>query len=466
MKARRTERKEPTAAPRRAQTWHRGPLALALVLGTATLALASRTELKPGWNMFSPQQDVQIGQQLSRQAQRQLPLLNDPRVDNYLNQLGQRLAAHAPGYRFPYQYRCVNSEQINAFALPGGFVYINRGVIEAADDEAQLAGVMAHETSHVALRHGTNQASKAYAWQMPFSILGGVMGNSVGGVLAQLGGGFVLNSVFLKYSRTDESQADILGTQILYDSGYDPRGMAQFLEKIEGMSRSQPVEFFSDHPSPAHRVERVDEEIDRLGGPPPDARTDSPEFEAIKRYVKSLPPPPKSPSRTGGPGGGFRNPAAPSNRFTRLENNLLELSHPENWQKYGQGSAVTLAPEGGLVATRSGQSALAYGMLVSVFDAGTAPLDEATSQLIRQMERTNSGMRVVSARERARVGGQPALSTYLEGASPVGGREWDWLVTTSRPEGLVYFICVAPEAQASSYEEACRRIVGSVQFAQ
>jgi Zn-dependent protease with chaperone function len=449
--------------------WRRAALALAFVLATASLALGDRTRLKPGWNMFSPQQDLQIGQQLSRQAQQQLPMLNDPRVDNYLNQLGQRLAAHAPGYRFPYQYRCVNSAQINAFALPGGFIYINRGVIEAADDEAQLAGVMAHETSHVALRHGTNQASKAYAWQVPFSVLGGVMGNSVGAVLAQLGGGLVLNSVFLKYSRTDESQADILGTQILYDSGYDPRAMAQFLEKIEAMSRSQPIEFFSDHPNPAHRVERVDEEIDKLGGPPPHAQTDSSEFEAIKRYVKSLPPPPKAPSRTGGQGGRLTRPAAPSSWFTRFGNNLLELDHPENWQGYGQGSTITLAPAGGVVTGRDGASALAYGMLISLFDLRTdtarpVSLEEATSQLIEQMERTNSRMRVVRSRERAQVAGQPALSTYLENESPIGGREWDWLVTTSRPEGLVYFICVAPESEASVYEGACERTLASVRF--
>jgi len=448
-------------------------LLAALVLATASLALAARTQLKPGWNLFSPQQDVQIGQNLSHQAAEQLPMLNDKRVDDYLNRLGHRLSAHAPGYSFPFQYRCVNSGEINAFALPGGSVYVNRGVIEAADDEAQLAGVMAHETSHVALRHGTNQASKAYAWQVPFSVLGGMMGsNAVGSALAQLGGGFLLNSVFLKYSRTDESQADILGTQILYDSGYDPRAMAQFLEKLEGLSKSRPVEFFSDHPSPAHRVERVNEEIDNLGGPPADAQTDSSEFQQIKRYLKSLPPPPKAAPRAGASrGGAAARPQPPSNRFARFGSNAFEIDYPQNWRSHGQGSSVTLAPDAGVVSDRSGNSALAYGMLISVFepraqDSRPPSLSEATSQLIQQMERTNTHMRVTRRNQSIQVGGQQGLSTSLESDSPIGGAESDWLVTVDRSDGVYYFICVAPQAEAAPYETACRRMIASVRFAE
>ncbi len=265
-----------------------------LALTWAPLTWADRTQLSPGWNMFSPQQDVEMGKQVSHDAEQQLQMLNDPRVDNYLNNLGRTLAAHAPGERYPYQYKCVNDRNINAFALPGGFVYVNRGAIEAADNEAQLAGVMAHETSHVALRHGTNQASKTSIAKAPLGILGGMLGsNSIGSVLAQLGVGFATNSILLKYSRTDESQADIMGTQILFDSGYDPRAMAQFFEKIQAENKSgQPLEFFSDHPNPDNRIQRVDEEIDKLGGTKRGSKTDSPAFQEIKRYVLSRPAPP------------------------------------------------------------------------------------------------------------------------------------------------------------------------------
>src|SRR5260221_14145487 len=195
----------------------------ALVFAAVAPAVwADRTSLKPGVNIFSPEQDIELGKQNAAQAEQQLRMLKDPKVDNYLNNLGKKLAAHAPGYKYPYQYKCVNDTAVNAFALPGGYIYINRGAIEAADTEAQLAGVMAHETSHVALRHGTNQATKAQLTSVPFAILGGMVGGGATGLLAQLAGSFSLNSILLKYSRTDESQADVMGTQILYDTGYDP----------------------------------------------------------------------------------------------------------------------------------------------------------------------------------------------------------------------------------------------------
>ena len=265
----------------------------AIVLAAAEISCADdRTPLKPGWNLFTPEQDIQIGQQASKRIGRQVLLLNDPRVDDYLGALGKRLASYAPGYKFPYEYRCVNDENINAFALPGGLIYINRGVIEAADDEAQLAGVMAHETSHVALRHGTNQVSKAEAWRIPLGLLGAAGG--LGGLIGQVGAGFTLSSIILKYSRDDEMQADVLGTQILYDAGYDPRALAQFFEKIEAEAKGkEPAQFFSDHPNPGNRIGRIDEEVDKLGGPEPNYRSDSDDFRSIKIYVIKLPKPPK-----------------------------------------------------------------------------------------------------------------------------------------------------------------------------
>jgi len=173
---------------------------LFVALAVVVLAADDRTVLKPGWNMFSPQQDVEVGEQVSPDAERQLRMLNNSRVDNYVNNLGRRLAAKATGEKFPYRFKVVNDRAINAFALPGGPIYINRGVIEAAENESQLAGVIAHETAHVALRHGTNQASKASAAQVPLAILGGIIGNdSTEATLAQLGGSFAVNSVLLKY---------------------------------------------------------------------------------------------------------------------------------------------------------------------------------------------------------------------------------------------------------------------------
>jgi hypothetical protein len=351
--------------------------------GYASSAGAGRTVLKPGWNMFSAQQDVEVGQQVARDAERQLPMLNDSRVDSYLNKLGQRLTAHAPGTKFPYTFKAVNDKAINAFALPGGPIYLNRGVIEAADNEAQLAGVMAHEASHVALRHGTNQASKASAAQMPLAILGGMLGsNSTGAILTQLGAGFAVNSVLLEYSRTAESQADILGAQMLSDANYDPRAMAQFFEKLRAQDEGgQPIAFFSSHPSPERRTERVNEEVSNIGNSGRGFNTDSREFNQIKRYVQSLPAPRpnqlQGQQQQGAPG----QPGQSSDRFILAENALLRISHPENWKAYGQGDAITIAPSGGLVNDGTGNQALAYGVLVNIFEPPPAPADRYGRQL-------------------------------------------------------------------------------------
>ena len=237
---------------------------MSVLLAVAAVSADGRTALKPGWNMFSPKQDVEVGQQVAPDAERQLVMLKNSRTDGYVNDLGRRLAAKAPGEKYPYRFKVVNDQAINAFALPGGPVYVNRGVIEAADNEAQLAGVIAHEIAHVALRHGTNQASKASAAQIPLAILGGIIGSdSTKAVLTQPGTSFAVNSILLKYSRTAESEADILGTQILYDAGYDPNAMGQFFQKIDDRQKgSGPVEF--SQPSADNRIERVSQEVDAL----------------------------------------------------------------------------------------------------------------------------------------------------------------------------------------------------------
>ena len=346
-------------------------VALTFVLVAGVWAADGRTILKPGWNMFSPQQDVEVGQQVSPDAERQLPMLNNSRVDNYVNNLGRRLASNAPGERYPYHFKVVNDPAINAFALPGGPIYVNRGVIEAADNESQLAGVLAHEISHVALRHGTNQASKASAAQLPLAILGGLIGsNSTKAALAQLGASFAVNSILLKYSRSAESQADIMGTQVLFDSSYDPRAMGQFFEKLEAQQSGRgPVEFFSNHPNPGNRMERVDEEVTALGGVRRNDTTNSREFDDIKRYLQSVPgssgrdqTPPREVS-----GGGTR-PERPSGRFVVAENSVLRISHPDNWQVHGQGDALTIAPQNGLVGDGQGNQALVFGVIVNVFE--------------------------------------------------------------------------------------------------
>ena len=438
-------------------------LILALVL--TAYAADSRTKLKPGWNLFSPQQDIQMGRESVKQAEMQLAILNDRQATSYIDTLGKQLASHAPGEKYPYQFKIVNDTAINAFALPGGFIYVNRGAIEAADSENQIAGVMAHEIGHVVLRHGTNQVSKAYLAQAPLAILGGVLGsNSIGSVLAQLGVGFGLNSLFLKYSRDAESQADLMGTQILHDSGYDPNGMVEFFEKIQAESKGRAVQFFSDHPNPENRISNVQHEIERVGGAPANARKDSTEFHTTKNLLAGLPAPPKSARGANRPAD-TRNgkPAPPSGRLATFSGNGLQFRYPDNWRQYGEGSATTIAPDGGIV-----NGSLAYGMMIAEFEPdyrgqGRISLDEATDQLLNNLQKSNPNMRVTRNHERTRVGGQAALIAEVSNQSPTGGRETDWIVTTMLPDGtMYYFVGVAPQNEFSNYRRAFEDIVDSV----
>ncbi len=447
-----------------------GFLLLAFLVATPQ-AWAQRTSLKPGWNKFSPQEDINLGKQAATDAQRHLPLCNAPKVDAYLTQLGARLVQKLPtgGVQYPFEFHCVNDKAINAFALPGGYVFINRGAIEAADNESQLAGVMAHELSHVALRHGTNQATKAILAETGLGIFGAVFGDSTGGALLTTLGSFTAGGVLLRYSRTAESQADVMGTQVLYDAGYDPRAMAQFFEKLEGESKGKnPPEFFSDHPSPERRVERVDEEVEKLGGAQPNARRDSAEFEAVKREVLALPVVKKP---VPGAAAAAAAPVPPSRNFATYQASAFTLKYPDNWKKYpdSEGSGVSFAPEGGVLDDGSGHGALGYGLIVSVSKTqgdsnDSNALDSATRQVIQDLQKANPSMKITRQGERLRLNGRPGLSTYLSNVSPAGGQETDWVVTVLRPEGLVYFVCVAPQSAYDNYDKTFSAILDSVRF--
>jgi predicted Zn-dependent protease len=251
-------------------------------------------KFKPGWNMFSPQQDVQVGRENAAKVDKELPLLHDATVERYVNELGRRLSTYTPNNREEYvwQFKVVNSPDINAFALPGGFIYVNRATIEAAQDEAQLAGVIAHEEGHVVMRHGTHQATETMLAKGGLGILGGLLGGQ-GGTALQGVAGLGVNSALLHNSRQAESQADAVGTYVLYQAGYDPLAMVQFFQIIEQKYPQRTLQFFSDHPNPENRIQKVDEEIPQLG-PAKQWKTNSPEFEAVKKRVLAMPPPPKT----------------------------------------------------------------------------------------------------------------------------------------------------------------------------
>ena len=249
----------------------------------------ARYKPSTGMDFFSAQQEVQAGQQAAADVNRKMPVLpdSDP-ISRYVQRLGSELASHAPGERWPYNFHVVNVKAINAFALPGGPIYINKGTIQAADNEAQLAGVMAHEISHVVQRHATRAASKQLMAQAPLTVLGGMLGGGLGAQLARYGISFGVGSYFLHNSRKAESEADLVGTDIMYDTGYDPRQMAVFFEKLQAQGGSRAPQFLSDHPNPGNRARAVMDEVSTLSRRS-SYRQDSAEFRQIKQRAGGSP---------------------------------------------------------------------------------------------------------------------------------------------------------------------------------
>jgi len=430
-----------------------------------------RTRLQPGWNLFSTQDDIKLGVQYSEEAEQQLPMLHDEKVNDYLNELGKRLVQFAPGEKYPYTFKCVNVADVNAFALPGGKIYVFRGLIQAADNEAELAGVLGHEISHVALRHGTSQVTKSLAPSLGVAVLGSVLGDNALGKLVTAVGAFSMNSLLLKYSRTNESEADILGVQIAHDAGYDPHALADFFTVLAEQEKKMgvPPEFFSNHPSPEHRIERVSEEIQKMGGLPAGAKTDSAEFREIRKYLFSLPPAPRrariaetDPYGTSSSG---EAPDPPSEKLQSFDNDSFKLQFPANWKSNGQGSAVTLFPEGGVSRNSRGNPELAYGTMVNRYEPRSgASLEAATDQLIAHLRESNPALEIHRKPEPMRLGGQHALSTYLLNDSPVKGKELIWLVTCMRPDGLFYAVSVAPQSAYDRYNKSFEATIQSFQF--
>ena len=457
--------------------------AVAFLLVGPAAAQEARTQIKPGINSFTPQQDVELGRKLAAGIEQTKQICKNPKVQTYLTKLGMALVEklNTGGVRYPWEFHCVNDQTPNAFALPGGFVFVNRGAIELSGNEAELAGVLAHELSHVALRHGTNQLTKAQYAQLGAGILGaagGVLGGTAGTAAAGVGQ-VATGSLLLKYSRTAEMQADVMGTQVLYDAGYDPRALAAFFEKLSAeTARKSSTDFFSDHPNPDHRVERVELEVRKLGGVPEGARRDSPEFEAIKKEVRALPAPVKKQSATANlganqatlPAPGTVTVGAPSMTMTTIQVGKISIQYPDNWKKFGQGDNIILAPDGGIVDSGNGQPAISYGVSAGVtpFDrqssAESESLQEATQKLIESIQRQNESMVILRDSHDVTLNGEHGLSTYLKNDSPEGGPETDWLITVLRPEGLIYFVCVAPQPDCIRFQKTFEAILNHVRF--
>jgi Zn-dependent protease with chaperone function len=422
----------------------------------APSSLDARYQPTRGWNAFSEQDEVQAGREAATETNRKMPVLpeSDP-ITVYVQHLGAQLAQHAPGEKWPYSFHVVNQKEINAFALPGGPIYVNLGTIQAADNEAELAGVMAHEISHVVQRHATRAASRQMAAQLPLAVLGGLLGRGAGAQLAQLGISFGFGSYFLHNSRQAESEADLIGTDIMYDTGFNPHAMADFFQKLNQEGGARGPQFFSDHPDPGNRAQAVSREVTTLA--PKTYRSDNAEFRRTKQLAGGMKPLTAqqiaASQQASSPGGGGV-PAAelPSSNTRVFRHSEYEISYPENWQVFGDAkSAVTIAPASGV-----SENAIAYGALINEYQPEKvhASLDDATHELIASMRQSNPDMRQLGHDETIRVNGVAGKSVDLIATSPLTGadgkavRERDWLVAIPGAHGgLLYVVFIAPDPE-------------------
>ncbi|MGA9997781.1 MAG: M48 family metalloprotease [Pyrinomonadaceae bacterium] len=460
---------------------------IAWLMAVAIFALPitgiAQTKISYHSNKYKITDDVQLGREAAQQAEQQMPILNDAEATNYVSNVGERLVQNIPEEfqhpEFRYYFKIVNARDINAFALPGGPMYVNRGMIEAARTEGEMAGVMAHELSHVALRHGTAQATKGQKYGLLAGIAG-IAGTIIAGPAAgQIAQG-AIGAYFLKFSREYETEADVLGAQIMARSGYDPRDLANMFKTIEQQSGgSGSPQFLSDHPSPANRYARINQEAQYLRITNP--VRDTGEFRRIQSRLRGMGRAPsmaeiaQSGQRypSSGEGGGTSNYPSnarigsrveyPSTRYqTYTEGNLFRVNVPSNWRELQAQSSVTFAPEGAY----DSQGTFTHGVMIGVAQAQSNNLQQATNNFIQGLAQSNRNLRQQGGYQRGTMAGRNALALTLSNTNEITGRPENVIVyTTLMSNGnLFYLIGAAPQNEFRNYQGVFQNVVRSIQL--
>jgi hypothetical protein len=470
------------------------------------LATGTAPELpNPGNPHMSREQQEQLGLKAAAEVYQQMPVLPDSSPETkYIQALGTRLyTTIPPEHSWPFQFHVVAQKEINAFALPGGPMFVNLGTITASDNEAELAGVMAHEMSHVYMQHSAKQQEKASVLDTLAGIAGAVAETRGGamGALAESGIEVGAGTLMLKYSRGDEAQADAVGAIILWKAGYNPVALAEFFEKLAAQGGTGP-QFLSDHPNPGNRRAAIEREIAEW--PVKQYRQDSPEFAAVRKQAASVPSysaqeiadgaksgrwaaenrkngaifpgAAAEPSRTASVANAAFVPqpqvtdVQASSNFRTADLGAMKIDYPENWEVVAgqQPSSVTIAPKAGLAG-----SAVAYGAVIQAVKVpkGKISSQELTALIAHSFEASDSNMKQSGEIESITVNGLDGGSADLETVSPVAGAdqksqaERDWLVAVPRGEGRAIFMTfVAPKAHFEQMKPTFEKMLESVQF--
>lgn len=486
--------------------------ALALVLVIllaqpfALMAQSSTPQLPdPGSPGMNKEQQEKLGLQAMGEVYKQMPVLPDSSPETrYVQQLGRKLQTVIPADKsWPYQFHVIPAADINAFALPGGPIFINLGTIQAADNEAELAGVMAHEMSHVYMQHSAKQAPKATVAQIIAGLAGAVLPQSGLGNLGRMGIQIGAGTMLMKYSRKDEAQADSTGAIIMYRAGYNPKSMADFFQKLEQKYGSGGLQILSDHPNPGNRQASIDRQIQNW--PQKNYQSSSSEFARVKQdasHIKAYSaqeiangaktgawaeqnrkngvvpanvPVSSNQNSDNAPGGNGTGENAtdiaftqvkPSNNFTQIQGEGFTIAYPDNWKPAGDQKTTLIAPPSG-----AAQSGISYGVIIGTnMSAEASSLDEATQRLAQGLQQDNPGMRISGEIQKLDVNGMQGRSLELAGNSPLqkNGQplpERDWLVTLPRSQGgLLYLVFVSPERDFNQLKPTYQKMLESLQI--
>ena len=458
--------------------------AFTIVLGVFATDLFAQTQIKLPKNKYTPQQDVELGREAAGEVRQQYPIIKDERISSYLTKLGDRLVANAPPELkqsvYEYSFTPVNLKEINAFALPGGPMFVQRGMFDAAATEGEVVGVMAHELSHVLLRHGTANASKAQnPWlqvgQIAGQIGGAVVGGMAGSAIAQ-GSQFGLGAMLLKYSRDYEKQADLLGSQIMARAGYDPRALAHMFETIEAQTKGsgRDPQWLSSHPNPGNRTMYITKEAETLQIA---SAADQSQFQPIKGAFASLPPAKsmgelaKAGKAAGGgealQGAGTPGQPVPrpTGQFQSLKGNgIFEAEVPSNWTTLPSKSAIKVVPQNGY-GQLNGQTVFLYGIEFGISPANSRDLREATTTWLKAVAQANPEVRLAGQQQDVRISQRTAIATPLVNPSPLGGQEHIVVYTTFLSDGsLFYYLTMAQENDAQAFQETFQRVAQSIKL--
>ena len=471
-------------------------IAMALILLLAAPAFPAAPVApqlpNPGKAGMSREDQQKLGLQAVAEVYKQMPVLPDSSpITQYVQQLGKKLEKQIPSqYSWPYQFHVIQQKEINAFALPGGPIFINVGTINAAASEAQLAGVMSHEMSHVYMQHSAKQqTSTAHTLAELLGAAAGILGGSALGDLARVGIQFGAGTVLMKYSRSDEAQADSVGAIIMYKAGYNPVELANFFEVLAKQG-GEPPQFLSDHPNPGNRSAAIGKEI--RNWPPQKYSTDNQSFAGAKKQAGTVKAytaqeisdgaknglwakqnmqtgalPPGTAAAAAGAGSSFDvafDQVKPSTRFAEIHQTGFSISYPSNWATSAGQNSLTIAPQAGV-----NQSAISHGIIVStVQDANAGSLDQVTRDLIQNLQQSNPGMRQSGEAHGIEVNGTPGREVDLSSDSPLqqNGKplpEHDWLVVTPESGGVyLYLIFIAPERDFATLKPAYHRTLDSL----